>query len=156
MKYERLLIALSILALVAVLVLRRPSRPSTTVIRVQESPRPFRGGGVLRSPEFRKPPLKEYKPMEYQQMGLLLGAGETLPLYGKESPTHRDRFFYYTATPGEQIYPLPISHKDRDCMDDIGCDEFYGNEQVSVTGKTGTFNTKIYNNRQFYYDGRVL
>jgi len=156
MKYDRLLIALSILALVAALFLLRPMQPSTTVIRVQDTPRPFVGGGVLRSPEFRKPPLKEYKPREYQQMGLLLGDGETLPLYGKESPTHRDRYFYYTATPGEQIYPLPISHKDRDCMDDIGCDEFYGNEQVSVTGKSGTFSTKIYNNRQFYYDGRVL
>lgn len=156
MKYGRFLIALSILALVAVLVFRWPFSPQTTVIRIQDAPRPFRGGGVLRSPEFRKPPLKEYKPRRYQQMGLLLGDGETLPLYGKESPTHRNRYFYYTTTPGQQIYPLPISYNNRDCMDDIGCDEFYGNEEVSVTGKSGLFSTKIYNNKQIYYDGGML
>ena len=37
------------------------------------------------SPEFREPPIKQYKPGHMQQMGVLTGDGEeTLPLYGKE------------------------------------------------------------------------
>ena len=102
-----------------------------------------------RSPEFRQPPLKQWRPKQYQQMGLLSNGAETLPLYGKESATHRDRFFYYTTTPGEQIFPLPIEHSGRDCMDDIGCPEFYGNENVSVTDREGAYTTKIYRTEQF-------
>ena len=102
-----------------------------------------------RSPEFRQPPLKQWRPKQYQQMGLLSNGTDTLPLYGKESATHRDRFFYYTTTPGEQIFPLPITHNGRDCMDDIGCPEFYGNERVSVTDREGDYTTKIYRTEQF-------
>ena len=102
-----------------------------------------------RSPEFRQPPLKQWRPKKYQQMGLLSNGTDTLPLYGKESATHRDRFFYYTTTPGEQIFPLPITHNGRDCMDDIGCPEFYGNESVTVTDREGDYTTKIYRTEQF-------
>ena len=102
-----------------------------------------------RSPEFRQPPLRQWRPRRYQQMGLLSNGTETLPLYGKESSTHRDRFFYYTTTPGEQIFPLPIEHNGRDCMDDIGCPEFYGNESVSVTDREGSYTAKIYRTEQF-------
>lgn len=158
MKSDRLLVILALVTLIIVVMMLRPKQPpSTTVVRVQETaPRPFLGGSVLRSPEFRRPPLKEYKPRMYQQMGLLLSDDETLPLYGKESPTHRDRYFYYTTTPGDQIYPLPVSYDNRDCMDDIGCQEFYGNEEVTVTGKSGSYKTKIYSNRQMYYDDRIV
>ena len=107
-----------------------------------------------RSPEFRQPPLKTYKPGYFQQMGLLLGSGnETLPLYGRACRGYRDRYHYYTATPGQQIYSLPVTYNNQDCTEDLGCPELYGNEQVSVTGQTGNFNTKIYRNQQFmdYY-----
>ena len=51
-------------------------------------------------PEFREPPIKQYKPGHMQQMGLLVGDGEeTLPLYGKEVRGRRDRYHYYTTTP---------------------------------------------------------
>lgn len=102
-----------------------------------------------RSPEFRQPPLKQWRPKKYQQMGILSNGTETLPLYGKESATHRDRFFYYTTTPGQQVYPLPIEHNGRDCMDDIGCPEFYGNENISVTDREGTYTSKIYRTEQY-------
>ena len=103
---------------------------------------------VDRTPEFRPPPEKVYKPSVFQQMGLLTkDDGTILPLYGKESATHRDRYNYYTTTPGNQIYSLPIMHKDKDCTDDIGCGEFYGNEEVSVTGMDGDFRAEIYRNK---------
>ena len=101
--------------------------------------------------EFRKPPIKEYKPGYVQQMGLLVGPDEeTLPLYGKEVRGRRDQYHYYTTTPGEQIYPLPVTLNNRDCMDDIGCKELYGNESVSVLGKTGSFQTKLYRTDDFF------
>jgi len=104
-----------------------------------------------RSPEFREPPIKQYKPGHMQQMGVLTGEGdETLPLYGKEVRGRRDRYHYYTTTGGENLYPLPVSHDGRDCVDDIGCQELYGNEAVSVTGKTGSFNVNLYRTDDFF------
>jgi hypothetical protein len=99
-----------------------------------------------RTPEFRGPPLREYKPATFQQVGLLMneGASETYPIYGKPSYAYRDRWNYYTTTQGEQMYPLPISNGDRDCTEDIGCQELYGNEDLSILGKEGTFKSKIY------------
>jgi len=101
--------------------------------------------------EFRKPPIKEYKPGYVQQMGVLVGPDEeTLPLFGKEVRGRRDRYHYYTVTPGEQIYSLPVTHDNRDCMDDIGCQELYGNESVSVLGQAGTFKAKMYRTDNFF------
>ena len=101
--------------------------------------------------EFRKPPIKEYKPGYVQQMGVLVGPDEeTLPLYGKEVGGRRDQYHYYTTTPGDQVYPLPVTINDRDCMDDIGCQELYGNETVSVLGQTGSFQAKLYRTDNFF------
>ena len=101
--------------------------------------------------DFRKPPIKEYKPGYVQQMGVLVGPDEeTLPLYGKEVRGRRDQYHYYTTTPGEQVYPLPVTINNRDCMDDIGCQELYGNESVSVLGQTGSFQAKLYRTDNFF------
>jgi len=101
--------------------------------------------------EYRNPPIKEYKPGYVQQMGVLVGPDdETLPLFGKEVRGRRDRYHYYTVTPGEQVYSLPVTHGERDCMDDIGCQELYGNETVSVLGQTGSFQTKLYRTDNFF------
>lgn len=106
---------------------------------------------IHREPEFRKPPIKQYKPGYVQQMGVLVGDNnETLPLYGKEVRGRRDRYHYYTSTPGDQIYSLPVSMGDRDCMDDIGCGEIYGNESVNVLGKDSSFQAKLYRTDHFF------
>ena len=104
-----------------------------------------------RQPEFRDPPIKDYKPGQVQQMGVLLGENnETLPLYGKEVRGRRDQYHYYTSTPGQQIYSIPITHDGRDCMDDLGCKELYGNEDVNVLGKAATYAAKLYRTDQFF------
>lgn len=114
-------------------------------------PRPVRTQEIRREPEFRGPPIKQYKPGYMQQMGILVsGDGETLPLYGKEVRGRRDRYHYYTTTGGENLYPIPVSHDGRDCIEDIGCQELYGNETVSVTGKTGSFDVKMYRTDDFF------
>ena len=112
---------------------------------------PVRTQEVRREPEFRGPPIKQYKPGHMQQMGILTSEeGETLPLYGKEVRGRRDRYHYYTTTGGENLYPIPVSHDGRDCVDDIGCQELYGNEAVSVTGKNGSFDVKMYRTDDFF------
>jgi hypothetical protein len=114
-------------------------------------PRPVISREVRRTPEFRGPPIKQYKPGHMQQMGIIVGEeGETLPLYGKEVRGRRDRYHYYTTTGGENLYPIPVSHDGRDCVDDIGCQELYGNEAVSVTGKTDSFDVKMYRTDDFF------
>jgi hypothetical protein len=105
----------------------------------------------VREPEFRGPPIKQYKPGHMQQMGIIMsGDGETLPLYGKEVRGRRDRYHYYTTTGGENLYPVSISHNARDCMEDIGCEELYGNETVTVLGKTGSFTVNMYRTDDFF------
>jgi hypothetical protein len=114
-------------------------------------PRPTVRQERPRSPEFREAPIKQYKPGRMQQMGILIGeSDETLPLYGKEVRGRRDRYHYYTTTGGENLYPLPVNHDGRDCVDDIGCQELYGNESVNVTGKTGSFNVNLYRTDDFF------
>jgi hypothetical protein len=105
----------------------------------------------VREPEFRGPPIKQYKPGHMQQMGILMGPdGETLPLYGKEVRGRRDRYHYYTTTGGDNLYPVSVSHNARDCMEDIGCQELYGNETVTVLGKTGSFEVNMYRTDDFF------
>ena len=156
-KYIQILLVVAILILLTAWIVSvklqvvAPTQPKTYIIQRREArpPQPP-------PPEYREPPLKEYRPpqrqLQYQQVGILLGGAETLPLYGKESLTRRNQWHYYTATPGFQIYPLPISKDGRDCMEDIGCNEFYGNETVSVTGKDGVdYQSKIYRTENFPY-----
>lgn len=112
---------------------------------------PVRVDPPRRAPEYRGPPIKQYKPGHMQQMGLLLGPNnETLPLYGKEARGYRDRYNYYTTTSGEQMYPVPVTHQGRECTEDIGCPEFYGNESVDVLGKDGSYSVKMYRTDDFF------
>jgi len=100
--------------------------------------------------EFRDAPIKKYKPGYTQQVGVLVGDDETLPIYSREVRGRRDRYHYYTVTPGNQQYSLPLTIGDRDCMDDMGCQELYGNESVNVLGEDGQFSAKIYRTDNFF------
>lgn len=139
-----------ILILVGVVVYLMTNKPPVVKVPV-EVPKPYPVEVPVRmEPEFRPPPVKEYKPGHIQQMGILLGEdGETLPLYGKEVRGRRDRYHYYTATPGQQIYSIPVSYGDRDCMDDMGCQELYGQEKVTVLGKATPYEAKLYRTENF-------
>jgi len=143
-----LVIGLLVILLVILLyILKNVSEPPSKIVYVN-TPRFYNRQRTV--PEFRGPPLKRYKPRNFQQFGILSGdKGTTLPLYGRESRTHRDRYHYYTTTQGEQVYPLTIKYADRDCTDDIGCQELYGNESISVSGNSENFKTNIYRTENF-------
>ncbi len=138
-------VLLSLLAAILFLVFY----PAPVVVQ-PSSPQPIVIAPPQRPPEFRGPPLKRYKPGRFQQMGLLKNdEGEMLPLYGRESRTHRDRYHYYTTTSGDQIFPLNITVDGRDCSEDIGCQELYGNENVNVMGTDVDYSVDIYRTENF-------
>ena len=127
------------LVVILALLFVRPPSPSVTIQTQVMEPVP------TREPEFRRPPIREYKPDTYKQVGLLVGEDSDIyPIYGRPSYAYNNRWNYYTTTKGHQVYPLPISNGDRNCTEDIGCDELYGNENISILGKTGNFKPTIY------------
>jgi len=152
-RHSSLIVIVLLLLIVLYLTLREPTEVVITEVVTEHVPVPVeRLVPPPRVPEYRPPPYKTYKPPNYQQMGLLMGSeGQTLPLWGKHSYAYNDRYNYYTTTSGEQVFPLPIYHQDRDCTEDIGCQEFYGGEQVEVLSHEGeTFNVKMYRNSMFF------
>jgi hypothetical protein len=72
-------------------------------------------------------------PEAYQSMGIVkTESGELLPLYGRRIASRSDRFNYYTRTDTNNPLPLPITYKRRDCQDDVGCEELFDNDQVTI------------------------
>jgi hypothetical protein len=79
-------------------------------------------------------------PETYQSMGVItMEDGQVLPLYGRRTASRSDRFQYYTRTDTFNPVQLPIRHKRRDCQEDIGCEELFNGESISVspTGQRG-------------------
>ncbi len=82
-------------------------------------------------------------PESYQSMGVITtGDGQVLPLYGRRTASRSDRFQYYTRTDTYNPVQLPVRYKNRDCQDDVGCEELMDGESIKVTatGKEGKVN----------------
>jgi hypothetical protein len=102
-------------------------------------------------PEYRPAPIREWKPPVPQQMGLLTSeGGDVKPLYGRASRTNRDRWHYWTTTGGENLYSLPVEVDGRKCEDDVGCNELFGNEQVSILGSEDQYKPTLYRVDNFF------
>ena len=79
-------------------------------------------------------------PEAYQSLGVIkTGDGQVLPLYGRRTASRSDRFQYYTRTDTYNPVQLPVRYKNRDCQDDIGCEELFDGEKVKMaaTGEEG-------------------
>ena len=84
-------------------------------------------------------------PETYQSMGVItMEDGQILPLYGRRTASRSDRFQYYTRTDSYNPVQLPIRHNRRDCQDDIGCEELFNGENVTVTPTNQTGTATIY------------
>jgi len=79
-------------------------------------------------------PTRGY-PSEIQQMGIIVSDDQekVLPLYGRQTYSGGYRWNYYTATSDKyNQLRLPIHYKNKDCTEEIGCEELYDKDKVNV------------------------
>lgn len=90
------------------------------------------------------------KSMEYQQIGFIHSEGDDdnkiiYPLYGKQLWRGSSKWSYYTGTDKMHQIKLPIVSKNKQCMDENGCDELYDNDSINVPPFNNNFKVQIYN-----------
>jgi hypothetical protein len=84
-------------------------------------------------------------PETYQSMGVItMDDGQILPIYGRRTASRSDRFQYYTRTDTYNPVQLPLRHKRRDCQDDIGCEELFDGDSITVAPTNQVGRVTIY------------
>lgn len=86
----------------------------------------------------------------YQQVGVLVSQDSNeekpiiLGLFGKKVGS-RDRWEYYVASDQYHMYKLPAQFKNRMCDEDLGCEEIYNDDEVTVPDYANkVFRARIY------------
>jgi hypothetical protein len=89
----------------------------------------------------------------YQQVGAVNSGDKILPLYGRPRWPGATKWNYYTNTDGFQSIKLPVQFKRMDCQDEVGCDEIYDGDNITVPqyGKDKDFKANIYRLDKPYY-----
>ena len=84
---------------------------------------------------------------EYENIGYIQSGEGEYPLWGLRSATRNQRWHYYTTKDPnnpKSTVQLPISYSGRDCMEELGCDEIYEDENVSIGGRSGDYTVHLY------------
>lgn len=149
MKKDTLILIVLIVLVVAVLFASK----GTTVL-VQDSPvkfdsvrkHPFDVFSDPYAPPERENPYLFGRDYSYQQVGILNGMGNMLPLFGRPSPNSSNRWEYYTMNGGLK---LPVSFGGKQCNSDTGCPEMLSgnNDTVNVFG-LGNMSSFVYDTKQ--------
>jgi len=94
---------------------------------------------------------------EYQQVGVLVSQDNAedkpiiLPLFGRKM-SRRDRWEYYTASNEYNMWRISVSINNRDCQDEVGCDEIFNGDNVTVPDYGNkVFVAKIYSYNNVRY-----
>jgi len=89
----------------------------------------------------------------YQQVGAINSGDKILPLYGRPRWPGASKWNYYTSTDSFQSVKLPVNFKNRDCLDEIGCDEVYDGDSLGIPqfGQEREFKANIYRLDKPYY-----
>ena len=86
----------------------------------------------------------------YRQIGILTRQGGDkemiLPLMGRPLITNRDKWNFYTMSDKNSMIKLPIKYQGRNCTADLGCNDLYTGDIVSVEGYGGNFKVTTYEN----------
>lgn len=94
--------------------------------------------------------LPKYSSAQYQQVGILTSEEQDkepiiLPLFGRNIQNRYDRWQYYTASDKNTMIRLPLKFQNKDCEDDIGCNEIVSGDKLEVGIYQGkTFTATIY------------
>ena len=87
----------------------------------------------------------------YRTIGFLTSRGATqpsqiLPLYGAHAPHRRHRHNYHTVSDAREHLSvrLPVLYNNRDCTDEVACEELLGSEVVRVHGQNEDFTVTLY------------
>jgi hypothetical protein len=86
----------------------------------------------------------------FQQVGVLIQKDspdkdkKILPLYGE--PTYRGstKWRYYTGTDGFQSVKLPVINKNRNCLEEYGCDEIYDGDPLNILAYENSYVASLY------------
>ena len=86
----------------------------------------------------------------FQQVGVLIQQGTSdkdkkiLPLYGE--PTYRgsNKWRYYTGTDGFQSVKLPVLNKNKNCLEEYGCDEIYEGDPINIMAYENSYVASLY------------
>ena len=84
---------------------------------------------------------------EYENLGYIKSVDGEYPLWGLRSATRNHRWHYYTTNDPNHLnstVQLPVSYSDRDCMEELGCDEIYDDEHVSIGGRSADYTVHLY------------
>ena len=87
----------------------------------------------------------------YEQVGILTGNNEILPLMGKQLITKRDTWNFHTISNQRNQIRLPISHKGKSCTNEYGCDNLYTGDTVYVEGYNSAFKVTMYEKNNLQY-----
>lgn len=139
-----------VVGLVALIVLLKQhiTKPSGSVVEIQYSQGQRRtetegssmipNTGPLTYPNKRPVYQPSRVPTTFQHVGILVSKTDPsnpiiLPLFGRPSPTRKERWEYYAATDKNTMLRIPILYENRNCSDDdVGCTEIYEGEPVVV------------------------
>jgi hypothetical protein len=75
-----------------------------------------------------------YRVPPYTQIGMLEGAKEPIPLYGRPTLRGGDRWNYYAMTTTVAPHMLPVSVGGRECARLLGCAELADGDAADVRG----------------------
>lgn len=119
--------------------------------RYNRAPKPERDwlippdlSAVVNSPTVIAPVATRGLPDSYQSFGIITVGDKVYPLYGRQLASRSGRFQYYTRTDTYNPVQLPIRYNNRDCQDDIGCEELFDNDQVQIPGNGTGGRVSIY------------
>jgi hypothetical protein len=96
-------------------------------------------------------------PLDYTQVGILTQYNDDkypliLPLMGRRSMSSRDKMNYYSMSDsGSLNTKLSVKRNGKSGTSEMGCEELYTGDEVSVDGHNTKFVSTIYENNSFQY-----
>ena len=81
---------------------------------------------------------------DYQQIGILTGGDQILPLFGKTTWNGSNKWMYYTSTDKFHMIKLPVHVNSKDCTQEYGCNEIYDGDMVNVPAYNKDYKASVY------------